>query len=93
MLDRSLLHLKQAGIFANAKAILFGSFKGNDLVNIKYAIKTFAEDIHLPVFYSNNFGHERNNYPIIFGVDSEIIGLIESNYGLKMKISFNKSNY
>ncbi len=72
-IDRSLLHMKQAGIFLEAKAIIFGQFiLPNRSVNLNYAIQRFANEINIPVFSSQNFGHGNDNYPIIFGATSII---------------------
>ena len=72
-IDRSLLHMKQSGIFLEAKAIIFGQFiLPNKSMNLNYAIQRFANEINIPVFFSKNFGHGNDNYPIIFGATSTI---------------------
>ena len=69
--DRDLTHLKHAGVFTNARAVLFGTFeRGDDC--IPHAIKKFAETLGIPVFSSNLFGHGKSNYPLPFGFESVI---------------------
>ena len=73
-IDRSLLHMQQAGVFSSAKAILFGKFipKNNNNIDLTYAIQRFAKLIKIPVFFSADFGHSSNNYPLPFGFTSTI---------------------
>lgn len=89
-IDRDLTHLKQAGIFANVRAVLFGSFVEGDN-NSFYAIKNFAEEIDIPVFYSENFGHGYNNYPLIFGFNTKIMrNSTDGNFEIITKYDFTK---
>lgn len=64
VVDRNLIHLYQAKIFQNAKAILLGSFTNSD-ENIEFTIKRFANEVNIPVFKSNQFGHGNKNYPLV----------------------------
>ncbi len=71
-IDRTLYHLKQAGIFKKAKAIILGDFiEGDEHVNL--ALTRFASDIKVPVFKSDHFGHGRINHPLIYNAKSEIV--------------------
>lgn len=71
-LDRNLLHLKQAGLLENVKAIIFGSFD-KDSEAIMLVLRNFANSLKVPVFKTNRFGHEKINDPIIYNTDSKII--------------------
>jgi muramoyltetrapeptide carboxypeptidase len=89
VVDRDLTHLKQVGIFKNAKAILFGKFCGGDQ-NVEYAIKHFAESIPVPVFYADFFGHGDSNYPLPFGFPTSIVQ--QKNGTFNLTIGYNFSN-
>ncbi len=64
-LDRILNHLKNAGLLHNVKAIIFGDF-GNNKENLK-VLKHFANEINIPIFKTNEFGHQKENLP--FGIN------------------------
>lgn len=87
VVDRDLTHLKQAGIFKNAKAILFGKFCGGDQ-NVEYAIKHFAESISIPVFYADFFGHGNSNYPLPFGFPTSIVQQKNGTFNLTIGYNF-----
>ena len=78
-LDRELLHLKQAGLLEDVKAIIFGSF-GKDLDATMLVLRNFADSLDIPVFKTNRFGHEKINDPIIYNTNSKII----KNKGFKL---------
>jgi len=78
-LDRGLLHLKQAGLLQNIKAIIFGSFD-KDSESTMLVLRNFADSLNIPVFKTNRFGHEKINDPIIYNTDSKII----KNKGFKL---------
>jgi muramoyltetrapeptide carboxypeptidase len=70
-IDRILNHLKSSGIFNNVKAIIFGDLCDKTEAMEK-VIKKFAENIQLPVYKIDVFGHGIYNYPIIYNADGEI---------------------
>lgn len=80
-IDRALNHLRQAGIFAKAKAIVFGDFFDPADEHVDFALKRFASEVNIPVFKTNQFGHGKMNYPLIYNSKSEIVDST-----LKMKI-------
>lgn len=84
-LDRSLYHLKQAGVFNNINAIIFGVC-GNDGNDIMKVLKDFASHLTIPVFKSNRFGHEKFNDPIIYNTPSKIIPSSNGKFDLTMKL-------
>ncbi|MCF8462818.1 MAG: LD-carboxypeptidase [Rickettsiaceae bacterium] len=75
IIDRNLNHLKQAGIFKDVNAIFFGKFVYRRDVNVtlNYAIERFANETNIPVFYSEDFGHGFNNFPLPLGFVSAIM--------------------
>ncbi|ETZ06996.1 putative carboxypeptidase [Holospora obtusa F1] len=70
-IDRALYHLTQAGVLCGAVAIIFGTFSGNSF-DWKKALKRFAKNTKIPVFYWPYFGHDSCNYPIPFGFESRV---------------------
>lgn len=72
-LDRTLYHLKEAGLFKNAQAIIFGEFEYDapDSYN-PFALNKFAQETRIPIFKTNQFGHYKNNFPLIYNAQSEI---------------------
>ena len=84
-LDRSLLHLKQAGVLDNIHAIVFGTC-GSDDKNILAALTNFAATLPVPVFKTNKFGHERINDPIIYNTMTQIIPSNNDQFELIMKL-------
>jgi muramoyltetrapeptide carboxypeptidase len=69
--DRVLEHLKQAGLFTHAKAILFGDMLGGNEADgtnlVADTIQQFAHQSKLPVFQIKDVGHGHTNNPIILG--------------------------
>lgn len=62
-LDRLLTHMKNAGLFDNAVAIIFGEFG----TNVSKILKAFASNMQIPVYKSTSFGHEKVNLPFVLG--------------------------
>ena len=92
IIDRNLNHLNQAGIFQDVKAIFLGKFVYlKDVnVNLNYAIQRFANEINIPVFYSPDFGHGFNNYPLPLGFKSTISKKSgEENFTIEIPYDFN----
>jgi len=86
-IDRSLNHLKQAGVFKHAKAIVLGDFTNLQDDKIDLAIERFAKEMQVPVFKTDTFGHGFKNYPLIYNAASSIAEDPESgSFTLKMKI-------
>lgn len=73
-IDRMLYHCLQAGIFKNAKAILFGDFvnakKPQEEKIIKEVILNFSAKMQIPCFYIKNIGHGKLNYPLPLNINS-----------------------
>lgn len=75
-IDRMLEHLRQANIFKNAAAIVFGDFiegkepDGSSL--IKPVLERFAENCDIPVVQIAGVGHGYTNFPIPLGTVSKL---------------------
>lgn len=67
-LDRLLTHMKNAGLFRNAKAIIFGDF-GADVVKV---LKRFASKLNIPVYKSSSFGHGNTSLPFVYNYTGTI---------------------
>lgn len=71
-IDRSLHHLKQAGIFNKAMAIIFGEFTDPKDEHVEQALKRFSLETNIPIFKSNQFGHGKMNYPLVYNAKSTL---------------------
>lgn len=71
--DRLLVHLKQAQILKEVKAIIFGAFIGGEEANgsslVFPVIQRFAENINLPVYHLPDCDHGNENFPLPFNID------------------------
>jgi muramoyltetrapeptide carboxypeptidase len=85
-IDRTLHHLKQAGVFDKAKAIVLGDFVDPKDEHVNLALERFANEVQIPVFKTDQFGHGKTNHPLIYNAKSEIIPAGES-FELKMHIT------
>jgi len=74
-LERSLDHMKQAGIFDGVAAVVFGDFTDPDSTTLlTLALQRFADDdlVTCPVFRLVGIGHGSVNLPLPFYTSSEI---------------------
>lgn len=72
-IHRYLIHAKNAGLFHNVKAVIFGDFTATDEfaeVAIEDFCAKYLQDI--PCFRLKGFGHGVINYPVIFGAKTAI---------------------
>ena len=75
-IDRTLNHLKEAGYFNGANAVILGEFvmaadnAGRN--RLDYVLRWFAESLSIPVFRMLNVGHGVDNYPLVMMSDTEI---------------------
>jgi muramoyltetrapeptide carboxypeptidase LdcA involved in peptidoglycan recycling len=68
---RAMMQLKYAGLLNAVKAIIFGDFiKGDKYVAA--ALNFFSQQIAIPIFTTENFGHGEHNTPLILGSMGEI---------------------
>lgn len=74
--DRMLQHLKQANIFNNAAAIMFGDFILGDEPNgtslLAPVLKRFAEQSDIPVIQVQGVGHGFVNFPLLLGTKTKL---------------------
>jgi muramoyltetrapeptide carboxypeptidase len=76
-IHRNLMQLKNAEIFDNVKAVIFGDFTNSD-GNETISIEAFCLD-HIPqisTYYALGIGHSQVNHPFIMNHET----VIESNY-------------
>lgn len=84
---RNLLHMKNAGLFDAARAVVFGDFTASDN-HLEASIEHFSNNYlkHLPVYRTVGVGHNSINYPFALGasamINSDILE-IESPFSLK----------
>ena len=71
-IDRALTQLKQAGLFKDVVAIVFGHFIPGD-EHIDFALQRFAMETKIPVFKTDKFGHGYHNYPLIYNAKARIV--------------------
>jgi len=67
--DRMLLHMKMAGYFKSAKAIVFGEFylcdePGGAASTVPQVLERFASEMKIPVFSGAPAGHGANQRPV-----------------------------
>ena len=74
--DRMLEHLRQANIFKNAAAIIFGDFiegkepNGSSLSGP--VLERFAKSCDIPVIKIEGVGHAHTNFPMLFGTKAKL---------------------
>jgi len=67
---RMLIHLSQANIFKNIKALILGEFINPDLLEkqwIEHELQEFANLQSFPVFQTDKIGHGKTNYVVPLG--------------------------
>lgn len=74
--DRMLEHLRQAGIFNNAKAILLGDFIGGQEPDgsslLEPVLERFAKNCEIPVVKLEGLGHGPINFPLPLGTMTQL---------------------
>ncbi len=72
-IDRALMQLQQAGVFAQAKAILLGDFLGGEELNgrsyVDSVLERFARQIKAPVVRIPGVGHGATNFALPLNTD------------------------
>lgn len=68
--DRMLMHLDQAHVLENTKAIIFGDFVGGKEADgtslILPVLRRFAQAARIPIFSLPGCGHGKENFPLPF---------------------------
>ncbi|MDR1665528.1 MAG: LD-carboxypeptidase [Puniceicoccales bacterium] len=92
-IDRSLVHLRDVGVFEGVRAILLGDFlrpqenNGKSLMNT--VLNRFVEEIPVPVFRIFNVGHGVENLPVLLGTPTRF--RIRDREGCEASESFGKT--
>uniref|UniRef100_A0A2H8TM34 Putative carboxypeptidase RC0549 n=1 Tax=Melanaphis sacchari TaxID=742174 RepID=A0A2H8TM34_9HEMI len=74
-LERSLDHMKLAGVFRGAVAVVFGSFSDtSDERLIALVFRRFAATVPFPVFCVDGIGHGYVNDPLPLNTDATVVG-------------------
>ena len=84
-LDRTLYHLKQAGLLDGIKAVIFGEFCKPSKENFQ-VLQDFAATLQVPVFKTDRFGHSKYNDPIVYNSNGLIALQKDKTYDLKMML-------
>lgn len=74
--DRCLQQMKQAGLFNQASAVVFGDFTNCDEPNkenhINQVLLDFCKDLKIPVFMGLENGHGDLQRPLFFNTDAQL---------------------
>ena len=74
-IDRYLVQLKRAGVFAKLAGLVVGDFselKNQDIAfgkKIEEVVLEHCSDYSFPIAFGFNFGHEKQNFPIVMGAE------------------------
>lgn len=74
--DRCLQQMKQAGLFTNVKAVVFGDFTNCDEPNkenyIQAVLEEFFKDSKIPAFTGVESGHGEQQRPVFFNTEAHL---------------------
>jgi len=68
---RDLMHLKYASLLTKTKAIIFADFIKSDSM-CEGVLQAFSNEVNIPIFKAQKFGHDKENTPITLGATSII---------------------
>ncbi len=72
-LDRMLVHLEQASIFKDVKALILGDFTGGQEEDgrslVWPVLERFSNRNEMPVFHLPGYGHGAENFPLPFNIN------------------------
>ncbi len=75
-IDRTLVHLRQAGVFQKTEAVIFGDFIGgkepDGSTKVQHALNRFAEEMPIPVLQGIESGHGKLQRPLPFGTEATL---------------------
>lgn len=69
---RAMNHLKNAGLLAGIKALIIGHFNLHRDEIIRETMVPMAEDLGIPIFDWPIFGHDKPNWPLLFGARTRL---------------------
>jgi len=71
--DRIMVQLAQAGIFAKAKAVIFGQFIETESQSIiDKTVTRFARELAIPALSCDKIGHGETNFPLPLGTKARL---------------------
>lgn len=79
---RALMQLKNAGALFGLKALIVGQFNQDRAVIIEKTLLPLAEELGIPLFDWPVFGHEKPNWPLLFGAKVGIARVDENIFTL-----------
>lgn len=79
---RALQQLKNAGCLFGLKALVVGHFNQDRNEIIEQSLKPLAEELGIPLFDWPIFGHEKPNWPILFGAHATMMRVDENIFTL-----------
>lgn len=75
-IDRCLQQMKQAGLFADASAVVFGDFTNCDEPNkdnhVQTVLENFFKDMEIPAFTGIESGHGELQRPLFFNTEAHL---------------------
>lgn len=78
-IDRMMTCLKRAGKFCKIKGMLVGGMSKMHNNKVRFGqsayeiIKSYADELNIPVYFGINAGHISANYPLIMGAEIKIV--------------------
>jgi muramoyltetrapeptide carboxypeptidase len=85
-LDQVLQHIRNSKILDNAAAIIIGDIISWD-IDASRLINDFIQDLKMPVFKADFFGHGKKNYPWVYNADAIIELTPDGDYQLSFNIN------
>lgn len=79
---RALQQLKNAGCLFGLKALVVGHFNQDRAEIMEQSLMPLAEELGIPLFDWPIFGHEKPNWPLLFGANSTISRVDENIFTL-----------
>ena len=86
-IDRVLNHFRDAGLFDEVKAVIFGNFYKPKDEYIRYAIELFLEKANFPVYETQLIGHGKDNLPIVINSQATISRKCGNKYVLSTQLT------
>lgn len=80
---RALMQLKNAGCLFGLKALVIGQFNQDRKEIIEQILVPLADELGIPLFDWPIFGHEKPNWPLLFGAKASIHRLDDRIFTLK----------
>ena len=85
-IDFYLTHFLQLQIFDQIEALVIGDLVPKIDNYVDDAVDSFVNNINIPVFKTDSFGHGKKNYPIMYNANYKIIKAMDDRYIMNMII-------